>query len=62
VPSRDGLLSGTIRKKIGLTITSTKGENEERTYSVEAYVRKIATADSRRHVTSLRGIFDKKAP
>jgi Protein of unknown function (DUF3489) len=31
-----GFLSGTIRKKMGLTITSTKGEDRERTYSVEA--------------------------
>jgi hypothetical protein len=28
--------SGTVRKKLGLTVTSTKGENGERTYSVEA--------------------------
>lgn len=31
-----GFLSGTIRKKMGLAITSTKGEDGERTYSVEA--------------------------
>jgi hypothetical protein len=31
-----GFLSGTIRKKMGLTVTSTKGEQGERTYSVEA--------------------------
>ncbi len=31
-----GFLSGTVRKKLGLTVTSTKGENGERTYSVEA--------------------------
>jgi hypothetical protein len=31
-----GFLSGTVRKKMGLTVTSTKGEDEERTYSVEA--------------------------
>ena len=31
-----GFLSGTVRKKMGLTVTSTKGENGERTYSVEA--------------------------
>ena len=31
-----GFLSGTIRKKMGLTVTSTKGENEERTYSIES--------------------------
>jgi len=31
-----GFLSGTVRKKIGLTVTSTKGEDGERTYSVEA--------------------------
>src|SRR5260370_42340604 len=31
-----GFLFGTVRKKLGLTVTSTKGENGERTYSVEA--------------------------
>ena len=31
-----GFLSSTVRKKLGLTVTSTKGENGERTYSVEA--------------------------
>src|SRR5713101_9924296 len=31
-----GFLSGTVRKKLGLTVTSTKGENGERTYSVQA--------------------------
>ena len=31
-----GFLSGTVRKKLGLTVTSTKGENGDRTYSVEA--------------------------
>jgi hypothetical protein len=31
-----GFLSGTVRTKLGLTVTSTKGENGERTYSVEA--------------------------
>jgi len=31
-----GFLSGTIGKKMGLTITSTKGEDGERTYSVNA--------------------------
>lgn len=31
-----GFLSGTIGKKMGLTITSTKGEDGERSYSVEA--------------------------
>ena len=31
-----GFLSGTVRKKMGLTVTSTKGENGERSYSVEA--------------------------
>jgi hypothetical protein len=31
-----GFLSGTVGKKLGLTVTSTKGENGERTYSVEA--------------------------
>jgi hypothetical protein len=30
-----GFLSGTVRKKLGLTVTSTKSENGERTYSVE---------------------------
>jgi hypothetical protein len=31
-----GFLSGTIRKKMGLAVTSTKGAGGERTYSVEA--------------------------
>ncbi len=31
-----GFLSGTVVKKLGLTVTSTKGDNGERTYSVEA--------------------------
>ena len=31
-----GFLSGTVRKKRGLTVTSTKGEDGERTYSVES--------------------------
>jgi hypothetical protein len=31
-----GFLSGTIGKKMGLTVTSTRGEDGERTYSVEA--------------------------
>ena len=31
-----GFLSGTVRKKLGLTVTSAKGEDGERTYSVEA--------------------------
>ena len=31
-----GFLSGTVRKKMGLTLTSTKGEDGGRTYSVEA--------------------------
>jgi hypothetical protein len=31
-----GFLSGTVRKKMGLTVTSTKGEDGERTYSVES--------------------------
>ena len=31
-----GFLSGTLRKKMGLTVTSTKGEDGERTYSVKA--------------------------
>ena len=30
-----GFLSGTVGKKMGLTVTSTKGEDGERTYSVE---------------------------
>ncbi len=30
-----GFLSGTIGKKMGLTVTSTKGEDGERTYSVK---------------------------
>jgi hypothetical protein len=31
-----GFLSGTVGKKMGLTIASTKGENGERTYSIES--------------------------
>src|SRR5258708_5993059 len=31
-----GFLSGTVGKKMGLAVTSTKGENGERTYSVKA--------------------------
>ena len=31
-----GFLSGTLRKKLGLTVESTKGEDGERTYSVKA--------------------------
>ena len=31
-----GFLSGTVGKKIRLTVTSTKGDDGERTYSVEA--------------------------
>ncbi len=31
-----GFLSGTVGKKMGLTVTSTKGENGERSYSVKA--------------------------
>lgn len=31
-----GFLSGTIRKKMGLTVTSSKTEDGERTYSVKA--------------------------
>ncbi len=30
-----GFLSGTVGKKMGLVVTSTKGENGERTYSIE---------------------------
>ena len=30
-----GFLSGTVGKKMGLTVTSSKGEDGERTYSVE---------------------------
>ena len=30
-----GFLSGTVGKKMGLTVTSTKGEDGERTYSVK---------------------------
>ena len=30
-----GFLSGAVRKKMGLTVTSTKGEDGERTYSVK---------------------------
>jgi hypothetical protein len=31
-----GFLSGTIGKKMGLTVTSTKGEDGERNYSIKA--------------------------
>ena len=31
-----GFLSGTVGKKMGLTVVSTKGENEERSYSVKS--------------------------
>jgi hypothetical protein len=31
-----GFLSGTVGKKLGLTVVSTKGEDGERTYSVKA--------------------------
>ncbi len=31
-----GFLSGTVSKKMGLTVTSTKGDDGARTYSVEA--------------------------
>ena len=31
-----GFLSGTLKKKMGLTVTSAKGENGERSYSVKA--------------------------
>jgi len=31
-----GFLSETVGKKLGLAVTSTKGENDERTYSVKA--------------------------
>ena len=31
-----GFLSGTIRKKLGLNVVSTKGEDGERTYSVKS--------------------------
>jgi len=31
-----GFLSGTVRKKMGLTVISTKGDDGERTYSLEA--------------------------
>src|SRR5258708_33340574 len=31
-----GLLSGTIGKKMGLTVTSTKGEDGERNYSIKS--------------------------
>jgi hypothetical protein len=29
-----GFISGTLGKKLGLTVSSTKGENEERAYSI----------------------------
>ena len=31
-----GFLSGTVRKKMGLAVTSTKGEDGERSYSIKA--------------------------
>jgi hypothetical protein len=30
-----GFLSGTVGKKMGLTVTSTKGEDGERSYSIK---------------------------
>lgn len=31
-----GFLSGTLRKKMGLAVTSSKGEDGERSYSIKA--------------------------
>jgi len=31
-----GFISGTLGKKMGLTVVSTRGENGERTYSINA--------------------------
>jgi hypothetical protein len=31
-----GFLSGTVRKKMGLNVISTKGDNGERIYTIEA--------------------------
>ena len=31
-----GFISGTLRKKLGLNVVSTKGEDGERTYSIKA--------------------------
>jgi hypothetical protein len=31
-----GFISGTLGKKMGLTVVSTKGEDGERTYSIKA--------------------------
>jgi hypothetical protein len=31
-----GFLSGTVRKKMGLTVVSAKGEDGERNYSIKA--------------------------
>ena len=31
-----GFLSGTVGKKMGLAVTSSKGEDDERSYSVKA--------------------------
>ena len=33
-----GFLSGTVGKKMGLTVTSTKGEDGERTYSIKVRI------------------------
>ena len=31
-----GFISGTLGKKMGLTVVSTKGENGQRTYSIQS--------------------------
>lgn len=33
---REGFISGTLTKRMGLTAISTKGENGERNYSIKA--------------------------
>ncbi len=48
-----GFLSGTVGKKMGLTVTSTKGDDGERTYSVKACASYLPTT-SRRQATARR--------
>jgi hypothetical protein len=50
--SERGFISGTLGKKMGLTVTSTKGEDGERTYSIKAQAR--CPRFSRRWVSAQR--------
>ncbi len=50
-----GLLSGTLRKKMGLTVTSTKSVDGERNHSF-GFQKTIGLADAFRLVTSSRPI------